>query len=91
MFDSDYIMCARGAGNFSYRFYEVMCSGRIPLFVDTDCLLPHDRWINWRDYCVWVDETEASQVAERLVDFHNALSPDAYEEIQYACRRLWLE
>jgi hypothetical protein len=91
MFDSDYIMCSRGAGNFSFRFYEVLCSGRIPLFIDTDCLLPHDRWINWRDYCVWVDETEVTQVADRLVSFHASLSPVAFEEIQHACRRLWLE
>lgn len=91
MFDSDYIMCTRGGGNFSFRFYEVLCSGRIPLFIDTDCLLPHDRWINWRDYCVWIDETDLAYVAERLATFHAALSPVAFEEIQHACRRLWLE
>lgn len=91
MFNSDYILCARGVGNFSYRFYEALCSGRIPLFVDTDCLLPHDRWINWKEYCVWVDGADVAQVAERLANFHSALSPAAFEEIQRACRRLWLE
>lgn len=91
LFDSNYIMCTRGMGNFSFRLYETLCCGRIPLFIDTDCLLPHDSWINWRDYCVWVDETDAAQVAERLAAFHAALSPVEFEEIQHACRRLWLE
>ena len=39
---SDYVLCARGAGNFSYRLYETLSCGRIPVFVDTDCVLPHE-------------------------------------------------
>lgn len=91
MFNSDYILCTRGVGNFSFRFYEALCSGRIPLFVDTDCLLPHDSWINWREHCVWVDKADAAHVSQRLAAFHAALSPAAFEEKQHACRRLWRE
>src|SRR5205823_99398 len=38
----DYALCVRGAGNFSYRFYEALSAGRIPVLVDTDCVLPYD-------------------------------------------------
>ena len=31
--DSDYVLCARGAGNFSYRLYETLSCGRIPVFI----------------------------------------------------------
>jgi hypothetical protein len=29
MFGSDYVLCTRGSGNFSIRFYETLSSGRI--------------------------------------------------------------
>ena len=38
MQNSDYIVCTRGSGNFSYRLYETLSMGRIPLFIDTDCV-----------------------------------------------------
>ena len=40
--ESDYIVCARGGGNFSYRIYETLMSGRIPIFIDTDSVLRYD-------------------------------------------------
>ncbi len=40
-----FTFCHRGAGNFSYRFYETLMHGRIPLLIDTDCELPfHEYW-----------------------------------------------
>ncbi|WP_461599624.1 exostosin domain-containing protein, partial [Winogradskyella sp.] len=53
--DSDYVLCARGVGNFSVRFYETLAMGRIPVFVNTDCILPHDNFLNWKDHVVWVE------------------------------------
>lgn len=41
-----FIFCMRGAGNFSYRFYETLMMGRIPIFIDTDCVLPFEESIN---------------------------------------------
>ena len=46
---SDYTLCFRGSGNYSLRFYETLCLGRIPLFINTDCKLPFEDEINWRD------------------------------------------
>jgi hypothetical protein len=37
---SHFIICNRGTGNFSMRFYQTLASGRIPLVVDTDMQLP---------------------------------------------------
>lgn len=44
-----FTFCYRGAGNFSYRFYETMMMGRIPVLVDTDCVFP----IDIKPYCVY--------------------------------------
>lgn len=91
MVGSDYILCVRGVGNFSYRLYETLCSGRIPVFVNTDCVLPYDFLIQWKKYCVWVEEHEVDKIAERVVEFHERLSPSDFVELQHACRKLWEE
>jgi hypothetical protein len=89
MLESDYVLCARGIGNFSYRLYETLSMGRIPIFVDTDCVLPLDFEIDWRDYCVWVDVDEIDRIGDRVLEFHESLDDAEFEERQRACRRLW--
>ena len=91
MVESDYILCSRGAGNFSYRLYETLSCGRIPVFVDTDCVLPYDFAAPWREHLVWVDETELASVGDRVAAFHEALDDREFEELQRSCRRLWKE
>jgi hypothetical protein len=39
--DTDITFAMRGYGNFSMRFYQVLSCGRIPLWVDTDTVLPY--------------------------------------------------
>jgi hypothetical protein len=91
LFDGDYGLCARGGGNFSYRLYETLCCGRIPLFIDTDCVLPWDGFVDWGEHCVWVDESQAGEAGAILADFHARISPDDFAERQRRCRRLWEE
>ena len=86
---SDYVLCVRGIGNFSYRLYETLSMGRIPIFVDTDCVLPLDFDIEWRDYCVWVDEADIDRIGDRVLEFQESLSDAELEERRHACRRLW--
>jgi hypothetical protein len=87
--ENDYTVCVRGSGNFSARLYETLCLGRVPIFVNTDCVLPYDFHINYRDYCVWIEESEIGQLPQRLLDFHSRLSPVAFLDLQHRCRQLW--
>lgn len=89
--DSDYVLCTRGSGNFSYRLYEILSLGRIPIFIDTDCVLPYNSYIDWKKFVVWVDQKEIGRVAERVADFHTSLSPVDFQKLQLACRKLWEE
>lgn len=89
--ESDYVLCLRGYGNWSYRFYETLACGRIPVFVNTECVLPAESKIDWRQYCVWIDISEIKYIGEKIADFHNSLSPCQFIELQAACRRLWEE
>ncbi len=89
MVESDYVLCARGGGNFSYRFYETLSCGRIPIVVDSDGLLPFHEEIDWRRHGVWIDEAEVDRIGERVADFHRRISAAEFEALQTACRRLW--
>ena len=87
--DSDYVLCARGAGNFSYRLYETLSCGRIPILVDTDSVLPLDFAADWRAHCIWVDESDLDDIGDRVAQFHDAIGEDEFAELQRACRRFW--
>lgn len=89
--DSDYVVCVRGAGNFSVRFYETLAMGRIPIFINTDCALPLENEINWRKHMVWVEYKERHLVAQKLIEFHKGLSEQEFIDLQLANRRLWEE
>ena len=89
MVESDYTLCCRGNGNFSYRLYETLNCGRIPLFIDTDCVLPYDFLIDYSHYFVWVDLKEVSQIAEKVNEFHKGISVAEFVTRQQSCRKLW--
>lgn len=89
--DSDYVICARGAGNFSVRFYETLAMGRVPIFINTDCALPFDKQIDWKKHVVWVEYNERFQVAQKIEQFHASLSKDDFIDLQLSNRKLWEE
>ena len=89
--ESDYVLCIRGAGNWSYRFYETLSAGRIPVFVNTDCCLPLNDTIAWRRHCVWIEMDELDRLPERICAFHDGLDDDTFRGLQATNRQLWVE
>ncbi|GGZ80987.1 exostosin domain-containing protein [Algibacter mikhailovii] len=86
---SQYILCIRGAGNFSVRFYETLAMGRIPVFINTDCLMPLEHIIDWKKHVVWLEAHDRDNVAQKVLAFHKALSKDQFENICRGNRKLW--
>ena len=91
MVESDYALVIRGAGNFSYRLYEVMSCGRIPVFIDTDCVLPFDQILDWKKYCVWVDSSDMDKLGDKIIEFHEKISAVEFAEMQLSIRRVYEE
>ncbi|MCB9437848.1 MAG: exostosin family protein [Anaerolineales bacterium] len=91
IYHSDYTVCIRGSGNFSQRFYETMCLGRIPIFVNTDSVLPYDFILDWKKHSIWVEQHEIKHIADIVADFHSRLSPDDFIELQRQSRQIWLD
>ena len=88
---SDYVLCVRGAGNFSVRFYETLMMGKTPVFVNTDCLLPFEDQIDWKQHVVWVEWKDRENVADILSKFHQNVSDEDFIELQLNNRKLWKE
>jgi len=86
IFDSDYTLTVKGNGNYSQRFYETLSLGRIPLFVDTDCVLPLESIINYKEFCLFVDYKEINRIADIVYEFHNRITPEAFVEMQQKAR-----
>jgi hypothetical protein len=89
LLETDYAVCVRGKGNFSFRLYETLSAGRIPIFVNSDCVLPFDNHIDWKRHAVWIEENELPSAADRVRDFHDKLGPQGFGDLQRANRRLW--
>jgi hypothetical protein len=89
--DSDYVLCVRGAGNFSMRFYEALAMGRIPILINTDCALPLEDAIDWKKHVVWVEYGNRQKVAEKVSEFHKSLSAQDFLDFQKTNRKLWKE
>ncbi len=91
IYESDYILCVRGGGNFSVRFYETMLMGKIPVFINTNCLLPFENQINWKNHVVWIEWKERKNSAQIVSNFHKSLSNEDFIYLQKSNRKLWKE
>ena len=87
--ESDYVLCLRGAGNFSVRLYETLLMGRIPVFINTDCLLPLEDEIDWKKHVVWIEWQDRRKVTEKIVDFHRRMTGEEFIQRQKSNREIW--
>jgi Exostosin family len=90
LLSTDYALCVRGDANASVRFYEALSLGRIPLFVDTACVLPLQDKINYREFCVFVDWQDVKNIDKILLNFHAKVSPDQFTQMQQKAREAYV-
>ncbi len=89
--ESDYALATRGMGNFSYRLYEIMSCGRIPVFIDTDAVLPFDHIVDYRKYFVWLEDRDVRNIGNILLEYHSRITPEDFIKRQYEIRELYDE
>ena len=85
--ECDLVLCCRGAGNFSYRLYEAMSLGRIPIIVNTDIVLPCDDIIDWSSISIWVNDVDDINTA--IDKFWCNTTNDQYIALQYKIRQVY--
>lgn len=85
--DSDFVLCCRGAGNFSYRLYETLSCGRIPIIIDTDCVYPCKDKINWPGISIFI--TDLKYLNDKINMFWSTITKDEYISLQKHIRKIY--
>ena len=92
MLHSDYIVCVRGRGNFSVRFYETLSMGRIPIVYDTEQLFPYKDELDYSKVGLFINSLQHAidELPALIVEYHRSLSPEEFQAIQRNNRELWI-
>lgn len=85
LLNSDFVICVRGAGNFSYRFYETLCLGRIPIVIDTDIDLP---FIDIIEYNLILKIDNIEEIERKVFEYWNNIHD--YSKLQKELRDFWI-
>ncbi len=88
MQQSLYIICYRGTGNFSVRFYETLAAGRIPVIIRSNDLLPFQGMIDWEQFPM-VPENRIYEADKIIAAHYAAHSADELAQLQLNARSLY--
>ena len=63
------VLCPRGHGLNSIRFFEAMCLGRVPILISDGCALPLEDEIDWDSLILRIPEGEAGNAGPLLSEW----------------------
>jgi len=66
---SIYTLCPRGYGYTSYRLFEAINAGSIPIYIwDNEVILPYNDIINWNDFAIVINSKDIHNIDNILSD-----------------------
>ncbi|MDP6561852.1 MAG: exostosin family protein [Candidatus Peribacteraceae bacterium] len=86
---SDYALIIKGDGNYSYRFYEALSLGRIPVLLDTECVLPLEDKINYDEFIVRVPYGDLYHLDRIVADHYENISDQQFIDMQKRGREVF--
>jgi hypothetical protein len=84
-----YGLCVRGGGNFSFRLGEVLMMGRIPILIDTDCILPFPDLIPYDTNFIKISIQEIDNMVNIIENYHESHTEEELIQIQKENRVIW--
>ena len=63
---SKFVLCPRGTNPGTFRFYEAMECGAIPVYISNQFILPYQDEVNWDDCCVRITPDQMKNIPEIL-------------------------
>jgi len=85
------VCCPRGAGLNSFRFFETLAAGRIPILISDDCVLPMEDRIDYKKLILWLPEARIGEIGPFILDFFATTKPDEIARRCAAARQIWEE
>jgi hypothetical protein len=83
------VLCPRGAGLNSVRFFETLSMGRIPILVGDDCMLPAAFIIPYEDFIFRIPESDAERAGALIYEWLALQSPDQLMKRCITARTVW--
>ena len=77
-----YVLCPRGCENYSFRVYEALRFGRVPVIIDTDMVLPGG--IDWNEIAVVVPGNSPEKIHQRIIEDYRSLDAKHFTARQEA-------
>jgi hypothetical protein len=89
LMNSDYILCPRGFGNTSIRFYECLSAGRTPILIESNGRLPLvNEEFNWSEHILKVG-IFSNWKSKILSDWESLQKSNEYEKRQSQNNKLF--
>jgi hypothetical protein len=92
--DNLYTLCVRGGGNFSFRLGETFMMGRIPVLINSDCILPFRDQIPYEKNTIFVTRENSNNfqnIDQVIQQYHNSHTYEELLKIQKEYRQIWLD
>ncbi|MEK7218910.1 MAG: exostosin family protein, partial [Patescibacteria group bacterium] len=89
MLQSDFSLVVKGDGNYSYRFYETLSLGRVPLFLNTACRLPIADAIDYGAFVVFAELAQIDRLAEIAAERYRRFTPEEFLPMQRRAREVF--
>lgn len=89
LLSSDYALVVKGDGNYSYRFYEALSLGRIPVLLDTDCVLPLEDVIDYDSFIVRVPYYDLYAIDRIVAAHYNSITTEEFTAMQQKAREVY--
>lgn len=68
---SRFALCPRGYAPTSFRMYEAMSFGCIPVYISDEFVLPWESHLPWETFCITCEQYNLSHLCSRLVSLSN--------------------
>jgi hypothetical protein len=83
------VLCPRGTGRNSIRFFETLCVGKIPVLLSDDAALPYEDLIPYDAFVIRVPEAEVGRTMVHIAQFIQQKGPDGVMDAGKKARECW--
>lgn len=87
--ESMLVLCPRGTGANSIRFFETLSMGRIPVLISDDVMLPFERDINYDEFILRIAEQDVEEAPQIIMKWLKEHSMEALIKKCILSRMTW--
>ncbi len=87
--ESMLVLCPRGTGANSIRFFETLSMGRIPVLISDDVMLPFERDVNYDEFILRIPESDVEEAPQIILKWLEEHSMEALIKKCVLSRMTW--